>query len=336
MKGTRILNKILLFVIIVTASCFICSCGKSKENKCEEFLKEQFKQLCNVDVEITDGRIKEITYEDETRYVYSCKVKIGDEFYDTVATLDKDGNMEMYSMYEYEFFDVLREGLKRNDYWGYEPYTEGKHWGLKEYCASLRHITTDVAFLDFAEALTKLDMDALETGYFVRVSYLNNNVLIPIRSEYTAENYIDMLEGLLPDIEIIPKENKHQVMFTALAGAEIAIDSSRDSLVGYNFTIYYDGTISYTEKYINSGDKLVGEVEMSDYDYSLIRGALQDEFIGYEYEVQAWDGETWVMIYYDANGEKLESFQGYIYFSDLLEYRFWNLLYKYRLMIQGK
>lgn len=330
MKVSKFINKIMLLVIIFSISCFVCACGKSKENKHEKFIKDQFMQLCNVEVEITDGENKDITYDNELRHVYSCKVKIGDELYDTVATLDEEGHTEMYTMYEEEFPDVFGEDLYNFDYWGYEPEYEGQNWGLDGYSASAMYIRTDLAFPEFAEALTKVDIEKLGTGCFVRVIYLNNNIIIPISREYTAEDYIVMLEKLRPGIDIIPKEEKHEVMFNAYTWTAGGMGYD---IIGYSFTIYYDGTITYTERVNEVVAKVVGEAEMSDYDYSLIRSALQDEFIGYEYEIEVYDGIPWIMTYYDINGEALYSFDGCIYDSDLLEYRIWNVLNKYDLII---
>ena len=335
-RKSRIL--ILSTIILLALSLFACSKDHKNNQKiqkmeeCEAYVISQFYDLYDTEVEVSYGELSDVDWEwqgfELTGEVYSCKVRVVGELYDAVVHIDENGDMEMYTMYEDIFGYTICTTLGNNDCWHSIADYDGRRWGLEHSSESVMWIQTDYAFDDFAEALTHLDLDSFETAYFVRVKYMDNCIFVPIRKKYTAEDYRQMLDQLLPEVEIIEKEKEHILMFSS--GWDIGwcrVEEGDRTAATYN--VYYDGIIEITFYYEGEESKVITVEEMSDYDYSLLRNALETEFVGYEYGMIESEGEIWSMEYYDMSGELLYKIYEDIYGSDLLYERIYTVLRKY-------
>ncbi len=317
--------KIFLILLLVVSIIFLLVCGlyfksKNQLEEYEKFVIKQFKDLYDTDVEVSDGELLD--------GVYSCKVNVAGDIYDTVVHSVTGNDMEMFTRYETIFTSTINGVVGHNDYWHPEADYDGERWGLDNTYENIICIQTESAFGLFAETLTQLDLDSFQTAYFIRVEYMNNRVFIPIRKEYKAEDYLEMLNKLLPEIEMINKED-HIVMFKAISMTQMAINDSEDEYLGTTYEVFYDGTIIVWENYSISGSKILTQTEMSDYDYSLLRNALETQFDEYKYQIEVCDGDMWNMTYYDNLGNTIYSFDGYIYGSELLEGIILTTLEKY-------
>lgn len=332
----NIIKNILLITIICIFSLSLCASSKLERIDYENYIKEQFKELYNteVDVEYTSFEYKRCRLSPEYRYIYFCQVMVSGEAYDTVVTLDENRNIEMYTMYDEQFVDVLYEGVDKNDYWYRRGDHSGRDWCLEYYSAPEVIFYSDYGFREFAQALSELPPENIGTGFNIKARYLNSRMNIPVRSEYTTEDYLNILNKLLPEVKIIPKEESHDVMLMGASSPMCSYSELEDERIAFSFNIYYDGTIKCAEIYSVSGAKIIGEIEMSDYDYSLVRNALEKQFNDYEHEVEVCDGEIWGMKYYSMDGELLEYYIGYIYDSELLEGIVWNIFNKYRIELE--
>ena len=331
-------NRILSTIILLALS--LVACGKDHKNnqkiqkmeECEAYVISQFYDLYDTEVEVSYGELSDVDMEwngeQLTEEVYSCKVRVVGELYDAVVHIDEEGNLEMYTTYEDIIGSTICTTLGYNDYWGITYYRRGKMWGLEHSEERVMEFRTSKAFDDFAEALTKLDLDSFETACFVRVKYMDNCIFVPIRKEYTAEDYRQMLDQLLPQVEIIDKEKEHVLMFSSRwSSGWCRVEEGDWTAATYN--VYYDGIIEITFYYEGEESKVITVEEMSDYDYSLLRNALETEFVGYEYGMIESEGVIWRMEYYDMSGELLYKIYEDIYGSDLLYDRIQTIVEKY-------
>lgn len=98
------------------------------------------------------------------------------------------------------------------------------------------------------------------------------------------------------------------------------VDYSKDSYLGLEYNIYYDGTIERVLMYYLSGDHVVATT-LSDEDlitfYSFcMRYGDGNAFTGYRETVD--DGETRGYYYYDEQGNRNEIYSGYCYDNETL------------------
>lgn len=300
--------------------------------ECEAYVISQFLDLYDTEVEVSYGELSDVDIEWNgehlTEEVYSCKVRVVGELYDAVVHIDEDGNMEMFTHYESIFTKSINQVLGYNDYWHSIADYYGLQWGLENSYEEIMELQTSEAFDDFAEALTKLDLDSFETAYFVRVKYMDNYIFVPIRKEHTAEDYREMLDQLLPEVEIIEKEKEHILMFSSWWDIGW-YRAEKGDWIEATYNVYYDGMIEITFYYEGEEPKVITVEEMSDYDYSLLRNALETEFVGYEYGKIDSEGEKWRMEYYDMSGELLYKIHESILGSDLLYDRIQTIVEKY-------
>ncbi len=139
MNKTHTKKFIILLMIILTLSLTACGKEKEKLNSCENYVKEQFQELHDAEVEVSEGKLsKEELSEEELSNgeipddIYFCKVKVADELYDTVVHIDEHGNMEMFSSYEGIFYRSTNMVLEHNEYWHLNYGHWGRYWGLED------------------------------------------------------------------------------------------------------------------------------------------------------------------------------------------------------------
>lgn len=333
MNKTHIKKFTILLMIILTLSLTACGEEKKKLNSCENFVKEQFQELYDAEVQVSEGKLsKEELSEEELSNgeipddIYFCKVKVAGELYDTVVHIDEQGIMEMFTWYEDIFVQTICMTLGNNEYWHTKSDYDGRYWGLDSSREKIMIIESDESFDPFAKKLTQLDLDSFETAYFVRVEFMNERIIVPIREEYTAEDYREMLSELLPEVDMVERDSESKLMLTA----ELVNKTDSSSVNGMEVNEYivrYDGDLSmivYTSDYGTSG----ASGKMGDYDYSLLRNWL-DEFEDYEHESTLKDGEIWEIVYYDKSGNVIQSYCGYVDDSELLGDIINRLLYTY-------
>lgn len=333
MNKTHIKKFTILLMIILTLSLTACGEEKKKLNSCEAFVKEQFQELYDAEVQVSEGKLsKEELSEEELSDgevpddIYFCKVKVADELYDAVVHIDEHGNMEMFTTYEDIFATTICTTLKSNEYWRHKAGYWGCYWGLESSSETIIWLQSNEAFDSFAEKLAQLDLDSFETAYFVRVEFMNERIIVPIREEYTAEDYREMLSELLPEVDMVERDSESKLMLTAELVNKTELSDVNGMEVN-EFIVRYDGDLSmivYTSDYGTSG----ASGKMSDYDYSLLRNWL-DEFEGYEHESTLTNGEIWDIVYYDKSGNVIQSYCGYIDDSELLGDIINRVLYTY-------
>ena len=139
MNKTHIKKFTILLMIILTLSLTACGEEKKKLNSCEAFVKEQFQELYDAEVEVSEGKLskeelseKELSDGEIPDDIYSCKVKVANELYDTIVHIDKQGNMEMFTDYERIFYRSTHEVLGYIDHWSYKADYSCRHWGLED------------------------------------------------------------------------------------------------------------------------------------------------------------------------------------------------------------
>lgn len=321
MNGSKFRSRLckgLLVISLAAAMLSGCSFGSGKTDE-GKYLKQQFKNLYNVKV-----NPKDVTREND---IYACNVEVDGMDYRTVVIADENGNFDVYTDYEANYTKAIVQGLGEGDMWHATYSYLPQSYGLINNSYPVMKITSDEYFDAFADKLESMEVN---TEFFVRASYGNNVVYIPLSNKGTAKEYREYLSSLVPEIEIIPKQTENSnYLLSAATGSEAEYSETEDTAFGVAYKVHYDGTIEIFRNMSLSGSIPIATFELNDYDYSVLITALREEFAGYEYICPVYGGNTWYFGYHDEEGNEVAFFGGYISGSELLEGTIETILEKY-------
>lgn len=122
-------------------------------------------------------------------------------------------------------------------------------------------------------------------------------------------------DGQVVVLDDIPgKMDQHTVLLSASQSNNGLVSQYEDYYQSNNWEVYYDGTVEYWESYNLSGRTCVVTWELTDEQFDRLIELLQGRFFNYteDYE-SACDGDTWHYTYYNLEGERLHSYNGYNY-----------------------
>lgn len=117
--------------------------------------------------------------------------------------------------------------------------------------------------------------------------------------------YLDNISG---------KMDQHTLLLSASQSNNGLVSIDEDYYVSNNWSVYYDGVVEYYECYNLSGRTNVVTWELTDKQFDELVELLQGDFFKYDEDYEsACDGDTWHYAYYNLEGEKLHSYNGYNY-----------------------
>lgn len=122
-------------------------------------------------------------------------------------------------------------------------------------------------------------------------------------------------DGEVITLDDIPgKMDQHTVLLSASQRNNGLVSMDEDYYQSFNWKVYYDGTVEYYESYNLSGRTTTVTWELTNEQFDRLIELLQGSFFNYteDYE-SACDGDTWHYTYYNLEGEKLHSYNGYNY-----------------------
>lgn len=110
------------------------------------------------------------------------------------------------------------------------------------------------------------------------------------------------------------KMDQHTILLSASQSNNGLVSSNEDYYQSNVWSVYYDGTVEYYETYNLSGRTSVVTWELTDEQFNELVKLLQGDFFKYDEDYEsACDGDTWHYAYYNLEGEKLHSYNGYNY-----------------------
>ncbi len=110
------------------------------------------------------------------------------------------------------------------------------------------------------------------------------------------------------------KMDQHTILLSASQSNNGLVSSDEDYYQSNVWSVYYDGTVEYYEIYNLSGRTSVVTWELTDEQFNELVKLLEGDFFKYDEDYEsACDGDTWHYSYYNLEGEKLHSYNGYNY-----------------------
>lgn len=122
-------------------------------------------------------------------------------------------------------------------------------------------------------------------------------------------------DGQVVTLDEIPgKMDQHTVLLSASQSNNGLVSRDEDYYQSNKWKVYYDGTVEYYETYNLSGRTSTVTWELTDEQFNKLIELLQGSFFNYTEDYDsACDGGTWHYTYYNLEGEKLHSYNGYNY-----------------------
>ncbi|MBR3832736.1 MAG: hypothetical protein IKJ73_00295 [Lachnospiraceae bacterium] len=122
-------------------------------------------------------------------------------------------------------------------------------------------------------------------------------------------------DGQIVTLDEIPgKMDQHTVLLSASQSNNGLVSREEDYHQSNKWKVYYDGTVEYYETYNLSGRTSIVTWELTDEQFNKLIELLQGSFFDYTEDYDsACDGGTWHYTYYNLEGEKLHSYNGYNY-----------------------
>lgn len=114
--------------------------------------------------------------------------------------------------------------------------------------------------------------------------------------------------------DISGKLDQHTILLSASQSNNGLVSTDEDYYQYFSWDVYYDGTVEYYEIYNLSGRTRAVTWELTDEQFDRLIELLQGDFFKYDEDYEsACDGDTWHYTYYNLDGEKLHSYNGYNY-----------------------
>lgn len=114
--------------------------------------------------------------------------------------------------------------------------------------------------------------------------------------------------------DISGKLDQHTILLSASQSNNGLVSTDEDYYQYFSWDVYYDGTVEYYEIYNLSGRTCAVTWELTDEQFDRLIELLQGDFFKYDEDYEsACDGDTWHYTYYNLDGEKLHSYNGYNY-----------------------